>query len=180
MGVCASYNEATTYIMSLISAGSPIIESDGFLQHVFDNADVNVRTLDGLGTFHAMGGIQCSTPGSCVQSQTTVKRISTGSFNNTESIREYAYPMKRRNVGLSNMIIEDLNQLQEVRSLSCLPSEYLHPLNFVWLSDIQSQPGWSGFMTNLMANSAECQTKYIMAVQFINLDPSNMSLLLSL
>ncbi|XP_039283254.1 uncharacterized protein LOC120351138 isoform X2 [Nilaparvata lugens] len=30
-------------------------------------------------------------------------------------------------------------------------------------------------MTNLMTNSAECQTTYIMAVPFINLDPSNMS-----
>lgn len=175
MGVCSSYNEATIYSASLVSAGSPNVEQDGFIQHVFDNADVNVRTLDGLGTFHAMGGIQCITPGSCVKAETTVQRISAGSFCNTTSIREYAYPLKKRNTGLSKMIIKDLNEIEQVRSVSSFPSTYLHPYNYVWLSDIQSQPGWSGFMTNLVTSSEECQRTYIMAVPFINLDPSNMS-----
>ena len=95
MGVCASYHEATIYVTSLINAGSTSIHSDAFLQHIFDNADVNVRTLDGKGTFHAMGGIQCITPGTCVETQTTVKRIPSGSFANTATIKEYSYPMKK-------------------------------------------------------------------------------------
>ncbi|KAJ8884076.1 hypothetical protein PR048_015933 [Dryococelus australis] len=34
---------------------SPNVNEETFIQHVFDKADVNVRTLDGLNTFHAMG-----------------------------------------------------------------------------------------------------------------------------
>ena len=62
MGVCVSYNEVSVYMNSLINAGSPKISDEAFIQYVFDNADVNVRTLDGLNTFHAMGGIQCIAP----------------------------------------------------------------------------------------------------------------------
>ena len=32
------------------------------LNFVYDNADINVRTLTGLDTWHAMGGIVASTP----------------------------------------------------------------------------------------------------------------------
>jgi hypothetical protein len=31
--------------------------SDSFSQFIFDNADVNIETLDGKNTFHALGGI---------------------------------------------------------------------------------------------------------------------------
>lgn len=47
MGVCASYSETSLYLNSLITAGSPVVKEEAFIQHVFDNADVNVRTLDG-------------------------------------------------------------------------------------------------------------------------------------
>lgn len=40
----------------------PSISEDVFLQFVFDNADFNVATIDGLITFHLMGGIKCITP----------------------------------------------------------------------------------------------------------------------
>ena len=29
-------------------------DPDGFLQYVFDNADYNIRTIDGHGTFHSI------------------------------------------------------------------------------------------------------------------------------
>ncbi|KAJ8882995.1 hypothetical protein PR048_014834 [Dryococelus australis] len=35
---------------------------DGFVQFTFDNADFNIRTLDGHSTVHNMGGIMCITP----------------------------------------------------------------------------------------------------------------------
>lgn len=57
LGVCSSYYESDRYVKSLITAGPPAIESDSLTQFVFDNADVNIRALDGLNTFHAMGGI---------------------------------------------------------------------------------------------------------------------------
>lgn len=36
-------------------------ESSDFCQYVFDNADHNVNTVDGLNTFHVMGRIMCNT-----------------------------------------------------------------------------------------------------------------------
>ncbi|KAJ8894123.1 hypothetical protein PR048_006733 [Dryococelus australis] len=61
MGACASYYEASVYINALINAGSPNVSEEAFIQHIFDNADVNVRTLDGLNTVHEMGeyGVLC-------------------------------------------------------------------------------------------------------------------------
>ncbi|KAJ8879407.1 hypothetical protein PR048_020015 [Dryococelus australis] len=47
MGVCASYYFHKCRITK--------VNEEAFIRHVFDNADVNVRTLDGLNTFHAMG-----------------------------------------------------------------------------------------------------------------------------
>lgn len=73
MGVCASYYEVSVYLNSLMNAGSPNVNEDAFIQHVFDNADVNIRTLDGLNTFHAMGGIQCITPDTSIETQVKVE-----------------------------------------------------------------------------------------------------------
>ena len=53
-----------------MNAASKPVDSDtikkdaSFLQHVADNVDHNVRTIDGHGTFHGMGILSVSTPGS--------------------------------------------------------------------------------------------------------------------
>ena len=52
-------------------------DPDGFLQYVIDNANVNMRTIDGHGTFYSMGGIQCSTPASNSGSVCATKRVLT-------------------------------------------------------------------------------------------------------
>ena len=62
MGLCASYGEARRYESSAMLDDQPTIHPDSFKEFVFDNADFNVRTLDGYGTFHSMGGIMCITP----------------------------------------------------------------------------------------------------------------------
>ena len=36
--------------------------SGGIINFIFDNVDLNIHTLTGLGTWHAMGGLACSTP----------------------------------------------------------------------------------------------------------------------
>ncbi|KAG5881877.1 hypothetical protein JTB14_008691 [Gonioctena quinquepunctata] len=61
LGFCASYEEAQTLELSAVMHP----ESDthnGFHQFVADNADINVGTLDGHGTVHSMGMIDCITP----------------------------------------------------------------------------------------------------------------------
>jgi len=75
MGVCASYYEARRYEASAMATAPPTLQSDSFIQFVFDNADFNVRTMTGHGTFHSMGGIMCVTPGDAVEKGNPIKRI---------------------------------------------------------------------------------------------------------
>ena len=65
-GFSSSYSEVKRFEMSAACSQStaiPGITPGNFTQYVADNADHNVRTLDGLGTFHGMGIIAALTPG---------------------------------------------------------------------------------------------------------------------
>ena len=75
LSVCSSYSEVTLYESSTIAAGELTITDTAFIHYVFDNADFNTRTLDGLGTFHSMGGIRCITPAEEVKSGERLKRL---------------------------------------------------------------------------------------------------------
>ena len=44
-------------------------DDDYFVQHVADNVDVNIRTLDGNGTFHGMGIVATITPAKLTKKQ---------------------------------------------------------------------------------------------------------------
>lgn len=57
LGFCASYEEVGLFEASSIMGPGPTIQPNAFSQFVFDNADFNTNTLDGLRTFHAMGGM---------------------------------------------------------------------------------------------------------------------------
>lgn len=46
-----------------------------FTQYVFDNADYDIRTLTGHGTFHNLGGMRISTPAPTPTTTETVRRI---------------------------------------------------------------------------------------------------------
>ncbi|GBM68303.1 hypothetical protein AVEN_126840-1 [Araneus ventricosus] len=62
-----SYSEICKYETSMTMNTLSEFQDNGFVQFVFDNADHNTRTVDGHGTFHVMGGVQCVTPVSAVQ-----------------------------------------------------------------------------------------------------------------
>ena len=65
MGFSCSYNEVIKYERSAaLQQGTelPGFDATQFVQHIADNADHNTRTLDGLGTFHAMGIMATITP----------------------------------------------------------------------------------------------------------------------
>lgn len=62
LGVCASYHSVALHEISAMKSNVIKIEPSAFVQYVFDNADHNPSTLDGLNSFHCMGGICCVTP----------------------------------------------------------------------------------------------------------------------
>lgn len=65
-GFSCSHSEVRKFEKSAaVTQGAelPEPESGEFIQHVGDNVDHNIRTLDGFGTFHGMGIISTFTPG---------------------------------------------------------------------------------------------------------------------
>lgn len=70
-----TYKCVKLYKSSVLFNLETTVDPDAFLQIVFDNADFNVRTIDGHGTFHVMGGIRCITPGSAVTTGGNLPRL---------------------------------------------------------------------------------------------------------
>jgi hypothetical protein len=60
---------------SSLTNGALTIAEGAFCQYVFDNADFNSSTIDGLNTIHIMGGIQCITPGSAVAPLQQIRKL---------------------------------------------------------------------------------------------------------
>ena len=64
-GFCSSYTDVQNFERSAaVTQGLdvPDVKPGTCLQFVADNVDHNIRTLDGLNTFHGMGIIACTTP----------------------------------------------------------------------------------------------------------------------
>lgn len=55
------YNEALRFEISCLNEPVDVLAQNPFAQFVFDSADVNIDTIDGNNTIHAIGGIQCAT-----------------------------------------------------------------------------------------------------------------------
>ena len=75
VGVCASYTEARWYEASAMLGPQQGVSEESFEQFVFDNADFNIRTIDGYDTFHPMGRVMCVTPASGVKLQSEIDRL---------------------------------------------------------------------------------------------------------
>ncbi|KAJ8883383.1 hypothetical protein PR048_015226 [Dryococelus australis] len=125
MGVCASYYETSAYINAFMNAGSPNVNEEAFIQHVFDNADVNVRTLYGLNTFHAMGEYNVLR-----QLLALKPKKYSGTFN-PKCIRKRSYPKKISRRGLSSIVVKDYNVLKGAINSSYFTLTTIFPLNSI-------------------------------------------------
>ena len=78
MGFSASYTQVQRYETSaaaVLNTNLPDSFPGKFLQFVADNVDHNACTSDGYGTFHGMGIIACTSPGSDVKMPIPKKEI---------------------------------------------------------------------------------------------------------
>ncbi|GFO01027.1 hypothetical protein PoB_002753200 [Plakobranchus ocellatus] len=87
LGYCSSYHEVQCFEQCAASSqGTDLsgVSSDSFIQFVADNVDHNLRTLEGLGTFHAMGIIGAATPSEklsrLIRRDTSVAALQTSTF----------------------------------------------------------------------------------------------------
>lgn len=76
LGICCSCYEVRLYAASAASNERGIgMTLEAFLQWVLDNADWNLRTLDGQGTFHSLRAIEIVTSGSEIISRLALQRL---------------------------------------------------------------------------------------------------------
>lgn len=161
--------------------GTASVDDSSYVQFIFDNADYNIRTLDGYGTFHAMGGVQSVTPASSLHAEPLVPRdLSAGVLSNVGGLGNiqmiwYKQPAE---VGLSRVIVEDV-------STACLQLEpesaqITRLLDVLWAVVLKSnltstnKPGWSGFM-EVGHRHLAFDKSALVPLPFINYDPTNLS-----
>lgn len=118
--------------MSFLKPSVTTIQPNSLTQFVFDNADVNIGTFDRTKTFHAMGGIQVTTPKPLVSLSAEItralKRLSAADIAEFGSIPVITFHNAAK-AGLSNITIRDIDgQLP-------ISSETLQVLakDFLWL-----------------------------------------------
>lgn len=170
-GFCASYLEASTFQLSAVLHPDATEPRKGFFQFVGDNADVNINTLDGLGTFHAMGMITIITP-------RTEAPIDTGrilrlkDIPSATAIGQHGFvPLQTFERSQSQTELEKLKVL-EIRKDDITMSAS----DFIWMyGKMQNFPdigGWNGFMEQLKANES-FSTSAITTMPFINAPPDD-------
>jgi len=141
-GYCSSYREIQRYERSAaVALGTdiPNYRPEQVIQYMADNVDHNIRTIDGLNTFHGMGMIASVTPGT--RTSTRVPRVSVtlkdvlavGRIN----IRHLTSPCD----GLHTLRYEVLqDEMEKDRSTNL---DLLWKLSLILRSP---RPAWSGMM----------------------------------
>ncbi|KAK3923560.1 Tyrosine--tRNA ligase [Frankliniella fusca] len=183
LGFAASYTESRRFIGSLLNTEQPEDMTRRFVQWAFDNADYNVRTLDGHGTFHNMGGISCSTPKQHQSIPNTVSRTKGKIVMDGTKGRIPVVPYVKP--ALSSFKSIYASDLKVKRSFPSM--EKALQIDSVWMSSftlpkelIQARfgtrlPSWSGYMEVAHADSGPYDVSEVKFLPFINLDPTNLS-----
>lgn len=176
VGFSDDYREVQRLYNALLPDGEQVYNLSGDLVNfVFDNADVNIRTLTGLGTWHAMGGIACVNP---MGADPLVQEIPRSThIRSAAQLGEFAQvPIKRfqkPNVpGLKQHIVGPL-EVPKPDTLQLATS-----LDTLWLASFSLCipveavcPSWAGFMQRV-AGKGKYDKSRIDILPFINLDPN--------
>lgn len=178
-GFCSTYTDVTLFESSAATSWKPDTEEESFCQYVFDNADFNIKTLTGKGTFHTMGGIKCITPITSVKTQEISKLKSIPSSNEIGAagnilIKQFIGKPKE---GLNVLKLENVSNSDDVQCVTTV-----RPKDVLWLYgkflQIPSFPSWQGFMEAITYTQSYEQSK-ILALPFISLPPTEYNTVLS-
>lgn len=144
--LCSSYSETQLFQASVMKESKDIeLTGDNLVQFVYDNADHNTNTIDGKGTFHAMGGIKIITPASAVVPSGTINRLKKkptinelGSYRFLESVTF----TKGKNTEWESL---------KVKKFDDIPNKFsVNAVDFAWLFEKSTgnirTPGWHAYM----------------------------------
>ena len=171
MGFSCTYNEVRTYESSAALQGEIELKNGAFIQFVSDNADWNLETLDGKGTFHSLGSCEIITPASYVLPRKPFSRLKSVSeaevaaaskiqikeyqFKPLEGLKFFKFPEPNKNANLKLTVASKINCYWMFR-------RYLKP----------NEKGWNGFMENLTKNNTNFEFSAINFLPFIHASPS--------
>lgn len=175
LGFSATYNEAQMLEMSATLQSELQITPGPFCQFVFDNADFHISTLDGLNTFHSMGGIECLTPKSALVPAQPLEKITKAPTDKSIVCRGVLQLKTFENLngrGLKNIAIEALPCLEAPNTKVQMPST----TDLLWMCGkffgVADIPGWRGFMEVITAGKEFQQTK-VLCLPFVNSPPTH-------
>lgn len=172
LGFSCSYKETLKYQTATCLAEPPQLNDGVFLQMVFDNADINVRTLDGHNVFHAMGGIICASPPESVSVQESLPRkfeLEKGYKFSTTPIETYIKPSLS---GLKSKLVSSITISEPTKLLKCQKEDTMYAASIFFYYRLCS---WNRFLLHQYrkSNTGFLMTK-VLPVPFINLDPGNL------
>ncbi|GFR65223.1 hypothetical protein ElyMa_005525300 [Elysia marginata] len=146
--------------------------SDGsFIQFVGDNVDHNLKTLEGLGTFHGMGIIGAVTPGE--KRSRPIRRDTSVNANQISTLGQipvHFYNSSKTEISLRYEELQDF-RLEEVTTKLDLLWKVSWPLR-------TPRIGWSGLMQAVSEGSFPGQST-ITFLSMIDIQPTNMSFIYS-
>ena len=171
------YKEVQRLTTAVLQSSTPEYDLGNFTQFVFDNADFNISTLTGHGTFHAMGGIACVTP-PCASEYPILQRPKdspssevTGMFSQLD-IRQYRKPVEIRPTVIKKLFPHDNPDIPNLHL--CKALNVLWQCSFTLGLQPSECPFWSGFMQIVNSNVKYAKSQIII-LPFINHDPNNLS-----
>lgn len=171
MGFSCSYKETINFETATCLAEEPKLNEGVFLQLVFDNADINVRTLDGHNTFHAMGGIICASPPETVNVQESLPRkfvLEKGYKFSTTPIETYIKPSRS---GLKSKLVSRITISEPENLLKYQKEDTMYAASLFF----DYRPcSWNGFMLHQHRKVTGYLMTKVLPVPFINLDPGNL------
>lgn len=141
LGFCSSYHEIKKFERSAAyNQGTEIegITDESFIQHVADNVDHNLRTIDGLNTFHGMGIIAVVTPK--VKTSKLMPKVQVTSKDLIEigNIEIYTFRNRRKSSALK---FETLPYFEAANTVSAFDMLW----QCAWLLK-PHRPFWNGYM----------------------------------
>ncbi|XP_053402974.1 uncharacterized protein LOC123550249 [Mercenaria mercenaria] len=177
MGFSSSYSEVQRFqsnaamLLNAVVAGS---FPGQFLQYVADNADHNVCTLDGHGTFHGMGMVACSSPGSNVELPIPRADMSLTDLSRISNINIKYF--KDPDNGMSDeFYFRDIGFGTEISdTLVCSQNPFDTFFKLIWPLKT-SRPNWSGFMQLYTESHAHPGKANIKILPMIDMNPSDLS-----
>lgn len=170
LGFCTSYTEAEIFQLSAV-LHPETNDAKGFIQFVADNADVNVHTLDGLGTFHSMGMINCVTPKAYNENSRGLFRVtnvpSAAVLRNLGEIPIQTFERQTAPSELHRLTVQKVNNIDPI-----IP----RASDLLWMygksNDVPDICGWNGFMEQITSKGTYSMSD-INTMPFINASPSD-------